>query len=39
MQIGGEDIENVLVNMVLTKSFKMIDLIKDLFMLLYLGIS
>jgi hypothetical protein len=39
MQIGGEDIENLLVNMVLKKSFKKIDLIKDLFMLLYLGRS
>jgi hypothetical protein len=38
MQIG-EDIENLLLNMVLKKKLKKIDLIKYLFMLLYLGMS
>jgi len=39
MQIGREDIENLLVNMVLKKSFKNIDTIKNLFMLLYFGMN
>jgi hypothetical protein len=39
MQIGGKDIENVLVNMMFKKNFKKIDLIKYLFMLLYLGMN